>query len=145
MIERGFYFEKNGLLLYCNSYYLLIDYYLCSIIFFFFGKCFQIPTCPVFEYLHFYCPACGATRAVLALLRFDILSSLYYNPFVLYLLIFSSIYLINEISFYTIHKKINFSYKWFVRIGLIILVANFVIKNLFRIEMLCILTFFLAK
>lgn len=39
--------------------------------------------CSLLEKLHLYCPGCGGTRAVYALLRLDVLSSLIYNPLVL--------------------------------------------------------------
>ena len=38
--------------------------------------------CLMLEYLHIYCPACGGTRAFKALLQFDIISSIRYNPIV---------------------------------------------------------------
>ncbi len=44
-----------------------------------------IPTmskCDMVEALHIYCPGCGATRALKALLRFDIISSFKLNPIV---------------------------------------------------------------
>lgn len=39
-----------------------------------FGNCF------VREYLHIYCPGCGGTRAIIELLHFHILESIYMNP-----------------------------------------------------------------
>lgn len=38
--------------------------------------------CGLLEYLHLYCPACGGTRSFAALIRFDILSALRFNPIV---------------------------------------------------------------
>jgi len=37
------------------------------------------PQCPVFRYLHVYCPGCGATRALAALLHARIAEALHYN------------------------------------------------------------------
>ncbi len=45
--------------------------------------------------LHLYCPGCGGTRAVSALLRFDFLSSLRHNPLVL---LFVSLFLYYDIK-----------------------------------------------
>lgn len=39
----------------------------------------HIPVCPFYDKLHLYCPGCGNTRSVMALLRGDILASLRYN------------------------------------------------------------------
>lgn len=42
--------------------------------------------CPIKYFLHFDCPACGSTRAILSLLRGDIYSYFSYNPMALPLL-----------------------------------------------------------
>ena len=44
------------------------------------------PQCPVFRYLHVYCPGCGATRALAALLHLRIAEALHYNALVVLLL-----------------------------------------------------------
>jgi hypothetical protein len=43
------------------------------------------PQCPVFRYLHLYCPGCGATRALAALLHLRIAEALHYNALVVVL------------------------------------------------------------
>jgi hypothetical protein len=43
------------------------------------------PQCPVFRYLHVYCPGCGATRALAALLHARIAEALDYNALVVLL------------------------------------------------------------
>lgn len=43
---------------------------------------FRLPYCLTHELFHLYCPLCGGTRAVAALLRLDIVSALRYNPLV---------------------------------------------------------------
>ena len=46
------------------------------------------PPCFVYSLFHLYCPACGNTRSVIALLQGDLLASLHYNivPFIILLL-----------------------------------------------------------
>ena len=43
------------------------------------------PQCPIFRYLHIYCPGCGATRAVAALLHLRIAEALHYDALVVLL------------------------------------------------------------
>src|SRR6266478_1456356 len=43
------------------------------------------PQCPIFRYLHVYCPGCGATRALAALLHARIAEALHYNALVVLL------------------------------------------------------------
>lgn len=89
--------------------------------------------CPVFKYLGFYCPGCGGTRSVLALLKGDILTSFRYHPLVLYLVIvaalFAVTFLLSVITKGRI-KRVRFSlvYVW---IGLGIIVVNWIVKNIF--------------
>ena len=43
-----------------------------------------ISACWFYSRYHIYCPGCGCTRSLIALLRGDILCALYYNPSVPY-------------------------------------------------------------
>lgn len=43
------------------------------------------PQCPIFRYLHVYCPGCGATRALAALLHLRIAEAVHYNALVVLL------------------------------------------------------------
>lgn len=43
---------------------------------------FPIGECALYKQLGVYCPACGGTRAMGALIRFELLDSLRYNPLV---------------------------------------------------------------
>lgn len=51
----------------------------------------MIPTCPVYSIFDLYCPGCGNTRSVFALLRGDVFTSLRYNivPVILLVLLLS--------------------------------------------------------
>jgi hypothetical protein len=38
------------------------------------------PVCPIYRYLHLYCPGCGSTRALAALLHGRVGEAMHYNP-----------------------------------------------------------------
>ena len=44
------------------------------------------PACPVYHYLHVYCPGCGSTRALAALLHGRLAEAMHYNPLFVVLL-----------------------------------------------------------
>jgi Protein of unknown function (DUF2752) len=44
------------------------------------------PACPVYRYLHLYCPGCGSTRALSALLHGHLNEAMHYNPLFVMLL-----------------------------------------------------------
>ena len=79
-----------------------------------------------------YCPGCGGTRAVLALLRGDIFASLYYHPVVLYLIVFGGWFMISQ----TIEKlsrgklAIGMHFRMvYVWVAIAIVTVNFLWKN----------------
>lgn len=41
--------------------------------------------CVSYRFFHLYCPLCGGTRAIFALLELDVLGALRYNSFIFYL------------------------------------------------------------
>ena len=91
----------------------------------------SIPSCPIYTHFGIYCPACGGTRATIALVNFDLISSINQNPIVIYTLFFSTLYLLVEFFNIFFHKKINIPFKLIVYIGIFILFMNFIIKNIF--------------
>lgn len=62
--------------------------------------------CPIFLFTGWYCPGCGATRAVRALLHGHFLRSFIYNPCVITVLIFLILFYIQAI-FNVFEKKIK--------------------------------------
>lgn len=98
----------------------------------------NLPTCPIYKYLHISCPICGSTRATLALLDFNIITSIKYNPIVLYTLIFSTLYIILETIQIITFKKTRknnttqpLNWNLIIIIGLIICLINFLLKLFF--------------
>lgn len=90
----------------------------------------SIPSCPIYTHLGIFCPACGGTRALISILNFDIISSIYFNPIVIYTLVFSTLYLITESINIAFKKNINIHAKLILKIGIFILFANWIIKNI---------------
>ena len=93
------------------------------------GNC--LPPC-MFHYLTgYYCPGCGGTRAVSALLHRKLFLSVYYHPLVLYgvsiYLVFMITQTIGRISKQPqIGMKFHLFYVW---IALAILFTNCIVKN----------------
>ena len=94
----------------------------------------KITECPSHIFLGVYCPFCGGTRAMSALLRFDILASLIYNPAILPSFIAFGVY--DVLSLKAILKDRNtvvHIHKW-VWISIVaILVLNWIVRNLLLI------------
>ena len=63
----------NGLLVFTILFFPIYQKYLMTL---------PSNKCHMVELLHLYCPACGGTRAFMALCKLDILSALKYNPIV---------------------------------------------------------------
>ena len=65
---------------------------------------FSLPPCPFYTIYNLYCPACGNTRSVNALLQGDILLSLHYNIIPILLILTLMLGYI-ELAFYSFGKK----------------------------------------
>lgn len=52
------------------------------------------PRCPVFTWLHLYCPGCGGTRALAALLHGRLIEAMHWNAMVVLLLPFATFYFV---------------------------------------------------
>lgn len=92
------------------------------------------PTCVFYNRYGLYCFGCGGSRAVKALLRGNILASLYYHPVVLYTVAIYIVFMMSQ----TLHiiskgriKGILF-HSWFLFGALIIIILNFIVKNILK-------------
>lgn len=98
---------------------------------------FYVPSIPcIFRAtLHLYCPGCGGTRSLKALLDFDFIRSFLYNPFILYLILIALYYYIGStVAILTKFKIIPFHFKyWMLYIGLALFIINCIIKNIIAV------------
>lgn len=92
-----------------------------------------LPPCIMHSITGLYCPGCGGTRAVSALLRGHPLRSFYYHPIVLYTAVFGGWFLFSQ----TVERlsrgrlRIGMHYRdIYLWIALAIVLVNWVIKNL---------------
>lgn len=92
--------------------------------------------CAVKTLLGIYCPGCGGTRAVSALLHGDFLTSFLCHPLVPYTAAVGGWFLISQtIERLTRHRlKVGMKYRdGYVWAALVIVAVNFVVKNLLLI------------
>ncbi len=87
--------------------------------------------CPVKRVLHLYCPGCGGTRAVGALLRGDLLTSVRSNPLVMWGLVLCVWQYIRMVRSYLRRDVECFHIPTWSWISLIVLIIGFfVVRNL---------------
>lgn len=73
----------------------------------FFSLLSHLPPCFLYSNFHLYCPACGNTRSISALLQGNLITALSYNivPFIVLLIAFAGYIELASYSFGT-HKRI---------------------------------------
>lgn len=106
----------------------------------------SIPKCFFYEKFEIYCLGCGATRAVYSLVAGDILKSIYYNPFILYLLVVDIWYLITEGISIILKRKNKLCIKninFHINMGFLILILNWIIKMIMLLNGYYMLSIFL--
>lgn len=90
-----------------------------------------ISTCWFYSRFHIYCPGCGCTRALIALIQGDILRALYYNSAVPYTAGLILAYLISQTVWRLRGRQgwvLHYSHWWFPVLFLI-LAANCALRN----------------
>lgn len=90
------------------------------------------PPCPLYSNTGFYCPGCGGTRAMISLLKGNILMSIYYNAFYVYIVIFGLLFMVSQtIEIITKGKVKGIKYKnIYMILPIIILVVQCIARNL---------------
>lgn len=93
-------------------------------------KCWQSRECQFLKQTGLYCPWCGGTRAVKALLKGSFIESIYYHPIVIYILLIGLRgVLCRCISFWKPLKIEKIDYNAYIFIGFIIVMINWLVKN----------------
>lgn len=94
---------------------------------------FEIPVCFFSSKLGVYCPACGATRAFIHCLKGEFLTSIYYNPIVLYCIITIFLYIFLYLTTKITRKNEIFLSKYgkiCFYIGIFIFIFNCITRNI---------------
>jgi hypothetical protein len=90
----------------------------------------QMP-CVFQELTGLYCPGCGGTRALKALLKGDVITSILYHPLILYVVFVAVLFAFSYLIYAKTKNpkfRLHFDNKY-AYIGIGIIVINFVIKN----------------
>ena len=92
--------------------------------------------CLIYEKYGIYCPGCGCTRAFISLIHGKLITSIYYNPTVLYTVIVLGIYIFsNTIAKIFKIENLKFIMKYnpiYIYIGIFILLGTCIIKNIVK-------------
>ncbi|MCR5415668.1 MAG: DUF2752 domain-containing protein [Pseudobutyrivibrio sp.] len=84
---------------------------------------FKLP-CPFHALTGLYCPGCGGTRAVIALLTGHPIKSFLYHPLVLYVALLLVYIAIRKL----INKNYHLSGLW-LKVAIVIIIVNMIVKN----------------
>lgn len=88
-----------------------------------------LPECEFLAVTGLYCPGCGGTRAVKSLLRGDLIRSFLYHPFVMYVAVSYTVFMVYEFCkkhFKKIHKV--FPVECVICVGVGVLLLQWIVK-----------------
>ncbi len=93
---------------------------------------FEMPPCTFLSVLGFYCPGCGGTRAVAALLHGHLLHSLWYHPLVMYIAVVAGGFMVTQtLERCRVPGIKGWKYHdWYMYGMIVILVVNWITKNI---------------
>jgi len=92
-----------------------------------------VPPCNLRTLTGFYCPGCGGTRAVLALIHGHPIRSFLYHPIVLIVFVFGVIFMVRNTIWIISRGKLNVAMKFrekyiFICIGIFLI--NWIVQNI---------------
>lgn len=93
-----------------------------------------LPPCMLNRYFGIYCPGCGGSRAVMALIQGKFLDSLYYHPLVLYGAVLYLAFMLSQTVALLSRgrlKGLRF-HQWFLFGAVFLIVLNCLIKNILK-------------
>lgn len=92
--------------------------------------------CMVYTFTGFYCPGCGGTRAVNALLHGQIIRSFLYHPIVLYVAVIGGWFMVSQTIERLSRQKIKIAMRYrdcYLWIALAIVVIQYLVKIVIQI------------
>lgn len=95
----------------------------------------SLPPCLLYQYFGVYCPGCGGSRAVKALLSGNVTASLFYHPFVPYAALVFGIFMFSQTLEFVSRGRIRGVrfHPWFLYVGLFIIAVNCLLKNILKL------------
>lgn len=94
------------------------------------------PPCTLHSLTGLYCPGCGGTRALAALLRGHPLCSLYYHPIIPYAAAVGGWFMLSQTIERLSHGRLNIGMHYrdiYLWIALALILVNCLVKNLFLV------------
>ena len=91
-----------------------------------------IGACTLYKWTGFYCPGCGGTRAVNAILNGDWISAVFFHPFVPYTLLIGTWFMLTQTIEKITYGKIQIALHFrmiYVWIAIALIAINFIWKN----------------